>query len=236
MDLKTHESLFFLSSSLMSFMVARTCWSPTGALHTEIRPDCGSFSMFMVTLLLHLGSTGVSVSLIAPSNRPVVNVPSSLHWPLESEVFEFLLWFRLLVSPARLAELLIAECDASGTGSARPRGAVRLALVWLLKSPSLGESENVQTVLLELLCRQQHEPGDYRRIAAQRNVRDAAIVHNEVVKKAIGSFAQQLSVRFISMTKVSCFSFPFLLFAQRVFFRSSMRITLLFWMKWAARR
>jgi hypothetical protein len=192
-----------LVSSLASFMVARTSWSASG-LHVELRPGRGSFACFWHTLLAQLGAASVSVSVIAPSNRPVVNVPASLHWPLEAEVFEFLLWFRLLMAPARLAELLVAECDAPTAGNERAIGAVRLATVWLLKTPILGDNEGIQTVLTEMLCRQQLEVAhDYRRLSAQlRNVRDAAIVHNDVVKRATGSLAQQLSVRFISMTKI----------------------------------
>ncbi len=195
-------------------MAARSFWSPSG-LHCELRPGCGSFATYWHSLLLQLGSSGVSVSVIAPSNRPVVNVPPSQRWPLEAELFEFLVWFRLFLSPSRLAEMLAAECDAASASASASAsssssalvsglGAVRLATVWLLKSPSLGDSESVQGVLAELLCRQQLETThDYRRLHLQlRNVRDAAIVHNEVVKRATGTLAQQLSLRFISMTKI----------------------------------
>ena len=186
-------------------VAARVSSLPSPALHAELRPVSGSLALFVATLAQHLGAAEVSVSVIPPSNRPVVNVPSSQPWPLESEMFEFLLWFRLYVSPLRMLEHLVELHDACAKEAQRQRGLVRLVLVWMLKAASLGESEALSSLMVELLARQTAEAGqhDYRKLAQQsRNARDGVIPHNEAVKRTQGSFSQHLTVRFISMTKI----------------------------------
>ncbi len=192
-------------ASLASFMAARVSAVPSPGVHVELRPVQGSLALFVSTLACHLGATEVSVSVIPPSNRPVINVPTSQPWPLESEVFEMLLWFRLYLSPAKLFEYLSEQMDAWSKDVVRQRGVVRLVLVWFLKSGAMGESEALQTQMTELLSRQQFEPGqhDYKKLAQQlRNGRDGAVQHSEALKRTQGSFSQHLTVRFISMTKV----------------------------------
>jgi hypothetical protein len=136
---------------------ARVASLPSPLLHAELRPVSGPLALYVATLAQYLGASEVSVSVIPPSNRPVINVPSSQLWPLESEVFEFLLWFRLYVTPLRMLEYLCDQHNALAKDPQRQRGVVRLVLVWMLKAAVLGESEASIVVcfscLLLIFCR-----------------------------------------------------------------------------------